>query len=303
MSDKPTIGWIGVGKMGTPMSQNLIKAGFPVIVYNRTAEKAKPVVDAGAKLATSMRAVARDSQIVISMISDDTALEQVVTGPDGILNDAKSGAIFVDMSTVSPTVSAKVAAACAAKNVAYLRAPVSGSTVVAANAALTILASGPKDAFDKCQDVFKAMGKAVFHVGTKEEARYIKLSLNMMVGITAAMAAEALVLSEGGGMDWQQTIDIIANSAVASPLIGYKATPLKTRNFAPAFAASQMAKDFDLMLDAGRALNVPLPVTSLVRQFLGSMKATGKGELDFFAYVTLLEEMAGLTGKEKKVAS
>lgn len=298
MSDKTTIGWIGLGKMGVPMSQNLIKAGFPVVVYNRTAEKAKPLVDAGAKHASSMRAAARDSQIVISMISDDAALDQVATGPDGILGEAKPGLIFVDMSTVSPTASARVAAACVSKNVAYLRAPVSGSTVVATNAALTILASGPKDAFDKCEDAFKAMGKALFYVGTGEEARYIKLSLNMMVGITAGMAAEALTLSKSGGMDWQQTVDIIANSAVASPLIGYKTALLKARNFAPAFAASQMAKDFDLMLDAGKALNVPLPLTAIVRQFLSAMKATGKGDQDFFAYVTLLEEMAGLAGKQ-----
>jgi 3-hydroxyisobutyrate dehydrogenase-like beta-hydroxyacid dehydrogenase len=202
--------------------------------------------------------------------------------------------IFVDMSTVSPAASARVAASAAAKGVEYLRAPVSGSTVVAAAAGLTIFASGPKDAYDKCLDLFKAMGKACFHVGTGEEARFIKLSLNMMVGITAAMTAEALTLSRSGGMDWQQTIDIVANSVVASPLIGYKVQPLKSRNFAPAFTASQMAKDFDLMLEAARALNVPLPVTALVRQFLGAMKATGKGEQDFFAYVTMVEELAGL---------
>jgi 3-hydroxyisobutyrate dehydrogenase-like beta-hydroxyacid dehydrogenase len=241
-----------------------------------------------------MRGLARDSQIVISMIADDQALEQVASGPDGIFHDARRGMIFVDMSTVSPAASARVAASAAAKGVEYLRAPVSGSTVVAAAAGLTIFASGPKDAYDKCLDLFKAMGKACFHVGTGEEARFIKLSLNMMVGITAAMTAEALTLSRSGGMDWQQTIDIVANSVVASPLIGYKVQPLKSRNFAPAFTASQMAKDFDLMLEAARALNVPLPVTALVRQFLGAMKATGKGEQDFFAYVTMVEELAGL---------
>lgn len=293
MSDKPTVGWIGLGKMGIPMAQNLVKSGQPLVVFNRTSDKAKPLADQGAKVASSMRNLAGQSAIIISMISDDAALESVATGPDGILHDAKRGSIFVDMSTVSPAASARVAAACAAKGVAYLRAPVSGSTVVAAAAGLTIFASGPKDAYDTCLDLFKAMGKACFHVGTGEEARYIKLSLNMMVGISAAMAGEALALSEGGGMDWEQTLDIISNSVVASPLIGYKVAMLKSRNFAPAFTASQMAKDFDLMLDAGRALNVPLPITSLVRQFLGAMKATGKGDKDFFAYVTLLEELAG----------
>ena len=300
MSDKPAVGWIGLGKMGIPMAQNLIKSGQPLVVYNRTSDKAKPLADQGAKVASSMRNLAGQCPIIISMISDDAALEQVVTGPDGILNDAKSGSIFVDMSTVSPAASARVAAALSSKGIAYLRAPVSGSTVVAAAAGLTIFASGPKDAYDKCLDLFKAMGKACFHVGTGEEARYIKLSLNMMVGISAAMTAEALTLSKGGGMDWEQTIDIVANSVVASPLIGYKTQLLKNRNFAPAFTASQMAKDFDLMLEAGRALNVPLPITSLVRQFLGAMKATGKGEQDFFGYVTMLEELAGFANAAAK---
>jgi 3-hydroxyisobutyrate dehydrogenase-like beta-hydroxyacid dehydrogenase len=297
MSAKQKIGWIGLGKMGIPMSQNLLKADYPVTVYNRTKEKTKALADAGAKVADTPKALAAEVDVIISMISDDVVLEAVSTGADGALAGAKSGAIYIDMSTVSPAASARVAAAADKKGIKYLRAPVSGSTVLAEAGTLTIFASGPKDAYDKCVEIFEVMGQKSFHVGDAEQARYLKLVLNMMVGLTSAMTAEALTFGEMGGMDWNAMIEIVNNSVVASPLVGYKAQMLKDRNYSAAFTASQMAKDFDIALETGRGNNVPMPMTSLMRQFLGTMKATGKGELDFFGYVTLLEEMAGLKGK------
>ena len=297
MSAKQKIGWIGLGKMGIPMSQNLLKADYPVTVYNRTKEKTKALADAGAQVADAPKALAADVDVVISMISDDPVLEAVSAGADGAFAGAKPGSIFIDMSTVSPAASARVAAAADEKGIQYLRAPVSGSTALAEAGTLTIFASGPKDAYDKCVDIFGAMGQKSFHVGDGEQARYLKLVLNMMVGLTSAMTAEALTFGEVGGMDWNDMIEIVNNSVVASPLVGYKAQMLKDRDYTAAFTASQMAKDFDVALETGRENNVPMPMTSLMRQFLGTMKATGKGELDFFGYVTLLEEMAGVKGK------
>lgn len=294
MSDKKKIGWIGLGKMGIPMSKNLVKKGYPVTVYNRTKEKTKELVAEGAKVADSPKALAANSDVIISMISDDPALEEVSIGKNGAFEGAKSGAIYIDMSTVSPVSSTKVAEVAAKKGIKYLRAPVSGSTVLAASGSLTIFASGPKDAYDQCTEIFGAMGQKVFHVGNGDEARYLKLLLNMMVGITSAMAGEALVFGEKGGMDWNQMIDIIGASVVASPLIGYKAQMLKSRNFTPAFTIDQIAKDFDIALETGKAANVPMPITALARQFFGALKAKGKGNLDFFGLVTLLEELAGI---------
>ncbi|MGD9038764.1 MAG: NAD(P)-dependent oxidoreductase [Desulfobacteraceae bacterium] len=293
MAGKQKIGWIGLGKMGIPMSSNLVKAGYPVTVYNRTAEKTKELSDQGAQVADSPKAAAEGQDVIISMISDDPVLEAISFGPDGAFEGAKSGAIFIDMSTVSPPSSACVAEAADEKKIKYLRAPVSGSTALAAAGTLTIFASGPKEAYDQCVDIFGSMGQKSFHVGTGEEARYLKLVLNMMVGLTSAMVGEALTFGESGGMDWEQMIEIVTNSVVASPLIGYKAQMLKDRNYAPAFTAAQMAKDFDIALDTGRGNNVPMPLTALVRQFWGTMKAQGKGDLDFFALVTILEQMAG----------
>jgi len=294
MAEKQKIGWIGLGKMGIPMSQNLVKAGYPLTVYNRTKEKTKELADQGAQVADSPKALAPDADVIISMISDDPVLEAVSCGADGAFEGAKSGSIYIDMSTVSPVASARVAEAADKKGVQYLRAPVSGSTVLAAAGTLTIFASGPKDAYDQCVEIFDCMGQKSFHVGTGEEARYLKLVLNMMVGLTSAMTAEALTFGEKGGMDWEQMIDIVNNSVVASPLVGYKSQMLKDRNYAPAFTAAQIAKDFDIALETGKAMNAPMPITSLARQLFGAMKAKGKGDLDFFGYVTILEELAGI---------
>jgi len=294
MADKQSIGWIGLGKMGIPMSQNLVKAGYSLTVYNRSTEKTKELADAGAKVAEYPKGVAAASDVIISMISDDSVLEAVSTGPGGAFEGAKEGSIYIDMSTVSPQASARVAAAADEKGIKYLRAPVSGSTVLATAGTLTIFASGPGDAYEQCVEIFECMGQKSFHVGTDEEARYLKLVLNMMVGLTSAMTAEALVFGEKGGMDWEKMIDIVNASVVASPLVGYKAQMLKDRNYTAAFTANQMAKDFDIALDTGKAMDLPMPLTSIVRQFFGTMKATGKGELDFFAFVKMLEELGGI---------
>ncbi|MBW2065270.1 MAG: NAD(P)-dependent oxidoreductase [Deltaproteobacteria bacterium] len=294
MAERLKIGWIGLGKMGIPMSTNLIKAGFPVTVYNRTKEKTKELVDQGAEVADSPKTLAEGKDVVISMIADDGALEAVSYASEGAFQNAAPGLIYVDMSTVSPDASAKVAEEAEKKGIKYLRAPVSGSTALAQAGTLTIFVSGPKDAYDRCVEVFEVMGQKSFHVGTGEEARYLKLVLNMMVGLTSAMVAEALTFGEAGGMDWGQMIDIVNNSVVASPLVGYKAQMLKDRNFSPAFTASQMAKDFDIALDAAKSNNVLMPMTSLIRQFYGAMMATGRGELDFFALLSVMEELAGM---------
>ncbi|MBW2207846.1 MAG: NAD(P)-dependent oxidoreductase, partial [Deltaproteobacteria bacterium] len=263
-------------------------------VYNRTADKTKALADQGAQVVGSPKAAAEGQDVIISMISDDTVLEAVSFGPEGAFEGAAKGAIYIDMSTVSPMSSACVAEAAEAKGIQYLRSPVSGSTALAEAGTLTIFASGPRDAYDECEDIFGSMGQKSFYVGDGEKARYLKLVINMMVGLTSAMVAEALTFGEAGGMDWEQMIEIMNNSVVASPLVNYKAQILKDRNFAPAFTATQMAKDFDTALGTGKLTNVPMPLTAIVRQFWGTMIATGKADLDFFGLVTLLEEMAGL---------
>lgn len=277
------------------MAGNLLAAGYPLTVYNRSASRAETLIAKGADLATSLPLLAQECDAVISMISDDEALKSISYGVDGLFaGAAKPGLIFVDMSTVSPRISGQIAATAHERGIHYLRAPVSGSIKTAEDAALTILVSGPKDYYEHCAPLFETLGKKLYYVGPEEQARYLKLAINMMIGITAAMIGEALVLGEQGGIEWAQMIEVFANSAAASPLLGYKVQMLKNRAFDPMFTASQMAKDFDLALDTGREHSAPMPITALSRQFLGAMIASGRGELDFFAYVTLLEELAGL---------
>src|SRR4030042_4296642 len=206
MGEKQRIGWIGLGKMGIPMSKNLVKKGYSVTVFNRTKEKTKELAAEGAKVADSPKALGGDSDVIISMISDDPVLEEVSIGKNGAFEGAKSGAIYIDMSTVSPVSSAKVAEVATKKGIKYLRAPLSGSTVLATSGTLTIFASGPKDAYDQCTEIFGAMGQKVFHVGNGDEARYLNLLLNMMVGITSAMAGGGPTFLERGGGDGRQIV-------------------------------------------------------------------------------------------------
>ena len=294
MTEKRIVGWIGLGKMGIPMSRNVRKAGFPLISYDIVPDRIKELDDPGARSADSLKELAEQSEVIISMIPDDRSLRDVALGADAIIRTAKPGTIFIDMSTVSPVASKQVAEAAQTNDIQYLRAPVSGSTSFAESALLTILCSGPREAYDASLDLFEVMGKKVFYVGEAEEARYLKLLLNMMVAITSAMTAEALTFGELGGIEWEQMIDVINNSAVAAPQIGFKVQMLKDRDFTPAFTVTQMAKDLDIALNTGKEVNAPMQITSMVRQFLGVMMAQGRGDIDFFSLVTLMEKMAGL---------
>lgn len=294
MASKPRIGWIGLGKMGMPMSQNLVKAGYGLIGYDVDEACTKRMKEFGVAYADSAQGAAEQCDVIFSMIPDDRALEDVYLGSRGVLQGARQGTVLIDMSTVSPEVSSRVGEQVDKFGLAYLRAPVSGSTDAAKAASLTILVSGPREAYERCKPLFECMGQKIFHVGGKDEARYLKLLINMMVGITSAMTAEALAFGKKGGLEWEQMIDMINSSVVASPLIGFKVQLLKDRQYPPMFTVSQMSKDFDLALSAGRTLDVPMPLTALVRQLYGMMKAQGKGELDYFGLAALLEEMAGL---------
>ena len=294
MPNKEKIGWIGLGKMGAPMAENIITAGYPLIVYNRTREKTRQFADLGAQVAESPKSLASGVNVLISMVADDRALEAVSIGPEGAFEGANQGAIFIEMSTVSGVASARVAEEADKKGIKYLRAPVTGGVSHAEEGTLGILASGPRDVYDQCRDILGAMSKTSFYLGTKEEGRIMKLVLNMQVGIISAMTGEALTFGEIGGMEWNQMIDIISNSIVATPMIKFRAQLLKDRTFSPAFTAEQMAKDFDLILDTGKAMNAPMPITCAVRQLLGIMKAQGKGTHDFWEFLTLLEELGGV---------
>jgi 3-hydroxyisobutyrate dehydrogenase-like beta-hydroxyacid dehydrogenase len=294
MGQELKIGWIGLGNMGQPMSTRLLEAGYQVTVYNRNAAKAAEVVKAGAKLVNSPKEAASGADVVFTMIADNAALEAVTMGENGAIAGLKSGAILVDMSTVEPIGSSKVNAAVEAKGCKFLRAPVTGSTVLAKAGTIGILASGDKVAYEKALELFKILGKAQFYLGGGEEARYMKIALNMMIGTSMQMFAESLVLGTKAGLNRQQMIEVICGSVVGSPFINYKAKPLAEGNYAPAFSTRLMEKDFDLALNMAKNDGVPLPVTAIVRQMLAASHNTGKADMDFSAVTLLLEELAGM---------
>ena len=287
------IGWIGLGNMGAPMSTNLVKAGNEVIVWNRTKSKAQPVLDAGAAWADSPKEIGEKCDIVFTMVADGPTLLKVAVGDDGALAGMSDGKILVDMSTVSAEESATVAEAAKAKGVELVRAPVTGSTALAANASLGILASGDKATYEKVLPYFEKMGKNQFYLGSGEQARIMKLCLNLMIASTMQMEAEAVVLAEKAGSETRQACDIIAGSAAGSPLTGYKAALIAGGEYAPAFSVKLMMKDLDLALAAGKQYGVPLPSTALTRQSLQSAAATGRAEKDFSVLTQCLEEQSG----------
>ncbi len=288
------IGWIGLGKMGGPMARHLRGAGHALSVHNRTASKADRLVAAGATLAANAADAARGAETVFAMLADDAALRAALLGPGGVIAAMEPGAVLVEMSTVSPAISSELDAACQAKGVGYLRAPVSGSVGFAEAGKLTVLASGPSAAYAAVLPLLQTFSAKQVHLGEGCEARVMKLALNMMVGMTAAMMGEALALGQKNGLARDTMLEVIGASAVASPLVGYKTAMLNSRNYAAAFEARMMAKDFDLALSTAHESAVPMPLTAQVREGWSAMIAKGDGEADFFKYVELAAGMAGL---------
>ena len=300
---KPAIGWIGIGKMGAPMSRRVLAAGYPVSVFEPVAQNRATVVAEGASLATSIAQMAGACDIMVSTIPNDHVLRAIVFGEDGLGAHLKPGQIFVEMSTVSPGISTIVAAELQQRGVDYIRAPVSGSTATAQDGKLTVFASGPEHAYASVRELLTSFSVRQYYVGAAEEARYLKLVLNTLVGATSALVAEALSLGASGGLSRETMLEVISESAVASPLIGYKKAMLVSRQFEPAFSVDQMIKDFDLIGEAARERHVPMLAAALVRQQYEIARAMGHGDRDFFVLSDLQEKLAGQGEGEVQGAS
>jgi len=287
------IGWIGLGNMGNPMSQNLVKAGYDVVVYDKIKPKADDIIAAGASWADSPRAVAEQSEIVFTSVPDGIILQAVAFGDTGYIAGLSEGKIAVDMSTVSVEESAKVNEAVEAAGCKFMRAPVTGSTVLAKSASLGVLASGDKATYEKVLPMLEKLGKNQFYLGEADESRVMKLAINTMIATTMQMEAEAVVLCEKAGLDVAQVTDIIAGSAVGSGICKYKAATIAEGEYPAAFSVRLMMKDLDLALAVAKQYGVPMLSTSVTRQQLASAAATGREEKDFAILTQLVEEAAG----------
>jgi 3-hydroxyisobutyrate dehydrogenase len=286
------IGFIGVGRMGLPMSRFLLKAGYPVAVVDPDAARLALAKANGAAVAASIAELVGTVDIVFSSLPDDKVLLAVASE---VLAHARPGTtIYVDTSTVSPSASAEVAKEAEARGVAYVRMPVSGNSNSAEAGQLTALASGPRAAWDTVKPAVEKFSTAQVYCGDAEQARYLKLCINLLVANTAALLAESLALGRKGGLDWNTLLEGIAASTMGSPWIKAKAKLLATRDFTPTFTPAQIAKDMDLMLRAGDELGIPMPLTSVTRQLMKATAGAGYAEEDFIAVVKLLEAQSGL---------
>eukprot|EP01035_Chromulina_nebulosa_P058510 gene58510-80113_t len=246
--------------MGLPMAALARKAGFDVTAYDRGADRLALASGEGVASATSAAAAAAGKDVVIASLPDDKALRGAMFGSDGVVAAMAPGAVLVETSTVSAEISAELGVVAEAAGIHYLRAPVSGNASIAHTGALTCFVSGPQAAFDNVRPVLASFTRAQKYLGGVEEARYAKLAVNLMIAVSAGMMAESLALARKGGIAWQDILNVLDDSAIASPMVKYKTAPLRRRDFESTFSCRQMAKDLDLILGAGHHVDVPLPL-------------------------------------------
>ena len=289
------VGFIGLGNMGSGMAANLLKAGHEVTVYNRTPEKAKKLVGQGAKSAAAV-ADACKGDVVITMLADDNALEQVVFGDGGIISSLGKGAIHVSASTISVALADRLAAEHTKRGQRFVSAPVFGRPEAAAAAKLFVVVAGAPDAVDVCMPLFEAMGQKTFRFGEKpSNANLVKISGNFLISSTIEMLSEVMALLAKGGLDQHKYLDFLTSSLFTAPIYKTYGTLIADKKFKPAgFTAPLGLKDTRLALSAGEALRVPLPLANLVRDRFLTLLARGDDTIDWSAISMLAAEDAGL---------
>lgn len=290
-----TIGFIGLGRMGLPMAANLIKAGFQVVGYDTSEARRALLIEKGGAAASDIAVLAQASDIVFSMVMNDTILHQVALGPQGVVENIGSGAIYADLSTVTPPASAVVGQAAAARGVGYLCGAVAGSTGPATDGTLTLFASGDATHFDTAYTAFQAMSARALHVGAGDSAAYLKLVHSLIVGAYSALIGEALAFGEKGGLALDTIVDVLESGPLGSKQLTLKAPILKARDFdTPPSDINTAAKDVDMILETARKDAMPLPVLSAVRQVMAAAQADGQGQRDIYAIFETFERLGGI---------
>ena len=285
-----TVGLIGLGNMGTAVAERLLDAGYGLTVYNRTPGKADALAARGASVAETSSDLAAQSEVVLTSLADDDALEAVAAE---LVAAARPGTVLVDMSTVSPAASARVAVLAEAASIAYVRAPVSGNPTVVRAGNLSFIVSGAREAFERVEPVIRAIGPTVHHVGDGEQARIVKLAINLMIAGLAQLMSEALVLGEAAGVSRQDLLDVMGSSAAGAPFVKYKTEPLLRDDFSATFTTALMEKDIDLVLDAAQEAGVELPVASEMKTLLRAAIEAGYADQDLMALFLHLRSRSG----------
>ena len=287
---------LGLGKMGEPIARRLLGAGHAVSVWNRTRSRAEGLAEAGAHVLDAPAGAWDRADACISMVLDDGALLDVTTGEGGAFGAGGSASrrVLIDMSTVSPAASRRVADAAEAAGVGYLRAPVSGNPSVVEAGNLGIMVSGDEAVFREHESLLRDIGPNVFYVGAGEHARVLKLALNLMIAGNAEVIVEALVLGEAHGLDRAKMLEVMGASAVGSPFVKYKTAALIADDYTATFTGHAMWKDLSMALQAAHEVSAPLPVTATIQQLVEGCVGSGWGELDLMALLPRLQREAGL---------
>jgi 2-hydroxy-3-oxopropionate reductase len=288
----PIIGFIGLGIMGKPMARNLIKAGYPLVVHNRSREVVEELSKEGAQATTSPQEVAAQSEVVITMLPDSPDVELVYAGEQGVFAGAEKGRLLIDMSSISPIVARKLAQQAEKQGCEMLDAPVSGGVAGAIGATLSIMIGGKAAAVERAMPIFQVLGKNIVHVGDAGAGQVTKAANQMVVGTTIAIVAEALVLAKKAGVDPAKVRQALLGGFAQSKILEAHGQKMLERNFKPGFRIRLHEKDMKIALGTGAEYGVPLMVTSEVAQMMTAMRSMGNGDLDHSALVTFIEQLS-----------
>jgi 3-hydroxyisobutyrate dehydrogenase-like beta-hydroxyacid dehydrogenase len=288
------LGFVGLGVMGSEMVLRLLAKGHTVTGNNRTKSKAARLIDAGMNWAGSPREVAAASDFTFSMVTNSSALEMIVEGPDGIMAGLTSGNVLIDMSTVSPEFSRSVAAKVRAKGADMVDAPVSGSVITLQEGKLSVMVGGRRDTFDSVLPLLLDVGPKVTHVGDNGLALVMKIAANLSLAVQMLAFSEGILLAEKSGISREVAVEVLTNSAIASPMVQYRGPFVLQLPAEAWFNVNMMQKDMLLALDLGRALDVPMPTTAITNEFLTSARGMGLVHEDFAVLFDVLASMSGV---------
>jgi 2-hydroxy-3-oxopropionate reductase len=294
------VGFIGLGLMGKPMVRNLMRAGYPLTVHNRSRQAIDELAGEGATPADTPKALAEQVEVIITCLPDSPDVEQVVLGPAGIIEGGHPGLTVIDMSTIAPAAALRIADELARQDIRWLDAPVSGGDIGAQQGTLSIMVGGDEAVFQDCLDLLRAMGKNIVHVGGNGTGQVAKVCNQIVAAGTIAAMSEALVLAAKAGADVARVVEAIRGGAARCWALEMRAPRILRRELDPGFKACMQYKDLNIVLDAGKTYQVALPVTGTVRELYAAMMAAGRGELDSSAVVTVLEDLAHVQVRGKE---
>lgn len=288
------LGYVGLGVMGSSVTRRLLAAGHTVHVWNRTREKAEPLLEAGAQWADSPREAAERAEIVFTMVTNTAAVRAVFEGEDGILAGLSRGKIYVDMSTASPANSRALAEQVEAVGAQMLDSPVSGTSITVDQGKASLMVGGDADAFERARPVLEAIGPKVFHMGGNGTAVALKIAINLSLAVQMLAFSEGVLLAEKSGIDRERVVEAMLASVIASPMVVYRGPLVLGHPDEVWFDCHMMQKDMNLALEMGRELEVPLPTTAITNEFLTAANGMGIGEKDFAVIFDVLASMSGV---------